>query len=385
MNDKNNDTSPLWEQLQVYLNTDLDLHVQLKRQITLMITSGRLAAGTRLPSASALASQLDINRNTVRAAYLELESNGLITTRQGLGSFVCPQETLNVNNIAGNLKSFTIGLIIPDIQNPYFPTVVRGVEDAAREKGYLVFLCNTDDDHINGTRYINSLVAHQVDGMIICPFGVGKVINKPPFTNGAKSEHPVPIVFVDRPGEGHYEILLDAKQAGVQAAEHLLKHRHKNIGFISCTLEVKTIEEVYSGFKGVLNHNKINLSDKQIEIAPVFRIEEGFKAATTLLERNPDITAIFANGDLLAIGTIQAVRAMGKRVPEDISVVGYNDVKLSEVVDPPLTTIHVPGYEMGYEAASLLIKLISNEQVEDNKLVLNTYLVERNSSGIAPS
>ncbi|MCZ7568780.1 MAG: substrate-binding domain-containing protein [Ardenticatenaceae bacterium] len=368
------------EVLKINPDTDVPLAVQLKQQLVWLIASRQIEMGERLPPVRELATHLGINLHTVRAAYRKIEEDGLVATRQGLGTVVLGFDHFQIAQQAANVRTYTIGLIVPDINNPFYPALARGVEDVARENHVLVFICNTDEDPATGQAYLDLLIAKQVDGLIVAPYGLG--FRSQPGGEGAHSGRaPIPIVYVDRPGETGHTVLLDSEGAGRAATAHLIEHRHRRIGLITCSLETPTLQQCYLGYERALNSAGVAVDPSIIIVAPAFTVASGYEAAKQLLEKPAPPAAIFAVGDTLAIGAMRAIKEHGLRVPEDIALIGYNDIEMAAVVEPPLTTVAAPTHELGATAMQMLQRLVAGEMVEERQITLPTELVVRRTCG----
>lgn len=272
-------------------------------------------------------------------------------------------------------KSKTIGLIIPDITNPFFPDVTRGVEDVANKNGYNVFLCNTDDDSNKQNQYINTLKEKHVDGIIFT------------FTSIPKYEHVlkliksgVPVVMLDRQidFEDIYGVFLDNHKGGYLATKHLIDLGHKKIGCIAGPLHSKNSRERLEGYKKALSDAEIDFNEKLV-IAGDFKLTGGMKATKKLLTEE-DLTALFICNDLMVYGAYKEIKSMGYKIPKDISIVGFDDIQLSQVLEPQLTTIRQPIYDMGAEASKMLIKLIKGKKIRKKVVGFNSTLIIREST-----
>ena len=247
----------------------------------------------------------------------------------------------------------TLGLLVTDIQNPYYPDIVRAVEDAALERNLAVLLCNGADDPAREETYLDLLVDRRVDGIIIASSGLQE-------RHGAwLARRSVPVVLVNwaAPDLALPAILGDNRAGGRLATEHLLSLGHRRIGHLSAPARNAAAAERLAGVVEALTAAGLDPAALTV-VEGDGRVGGGERAALELLDRDPGITGIVCYNDLTAIGAVRAIRARGRRVPEDVSVVGYDDIALSSLVDPPLTTIAQRMPEMGRWAVERLGELI---------------------------
>lgn len=248
----------------------------------------------------------------------------------------------------------TLGLLVTDIQNPYYPEIVRAVEDAALERNLAVLLCNGADDPSREETYLDLLVDRRVDGIIIASSGLQE-------RQGAwlARRRSVPVVLVNwaAPDMRLPAILGDNRAGGRLATEHLLSLGHRRIGHLSAPARNAAAGERLGGIREALERAGQD-PDSLVVVEGDGRVAGGERAVLELLERMPDITGIVCYNDLTAIGAVRKLRAQGRQVPADISIVGYDDIALSALVDPPLTTVAQPTAEMGRWAVRRLGELI---------------------------
>jgi LacI family transcriptional regulator len=368
------------KELAISADTDLALWLQLKQQLTWLIASGQIRPGEKLPSVRQLASHLGINMNTVRVAYQKLEAEGLVATRHGLGTVVLQYDPFRLAQQTSSVRTHTVGILVPRLSNPFYPAFLQGVEDVARKDHTLLFVCNTDDDPPTGKAYLDLLIAKQVDGLIAAPCGLRLDQQVNP-TSLNQTSSPIPIVYVDRPGETGRAVLLDSEGAGYAATSHLIEHGHRRIGLITCYLDSPTVRQCFQGYIQALEAEGLAGHPDLIAIAPAFTIADGYESAQVLLDSPTAPTAIFAAGDVLAIGAMQAIKARGLGIPEDVALVGYNDLDIATLVEPPLTTVAAPVRELGATAMQMLRRLIAGETVEEPQVTLPTRLVIRRTCG----
>lgn len=293
------------------------------------------------------------------------------------------------NMLAQSLKtnrSKIIGLIIPSITNPFFPSIAQGVEEIAVENGYNIFLCNTFKDPLKEENYIKVLASKQVDGIIFA-----SSIQSPHILKDLQKRK-IAIVTFHKPTDNHDLdcILFDNVKGGEIAVNYLLDLGHKNIGFISTSITTPSHIARLNGYKNAYEKAGIPLNLKYIRedkyinktnLRTNYEQDIGLKLALELLEECPEVTAFFAVNDLTAMGIIK-LKQRGFRIPEDISVIGFDNIYISEMIDPPLTTIQQPTYKMGQRAAELLIAKISEKEKEDepkHMMVFSPELIIRGS------
>lgn len=278
------------------------------------------------------------------------------------------------NGIAKSLKikkTKTIGLIMPDVMNPFFAELARGAEDAAEERGYIVIICNSDNRISKEEKYLHILQEKMVDGIIMTA--------SESLTSQTIEKCNIPIVLVDRDIEvdkplGH--ITVNNEEGTFMATSHLIKKGCKNIGFISSQIVNKLSKERLEGYKRALKEHGFPVDEDRIYLEK-FNVESGYRGVRHLLDKG-QIDGICCGNDLIAIGAIRALKEQGIKIPDEVKVIGFDNISISKYIDPPLTTIAQPIYKIGQEAVKMLLSIINKEGINLNK-VLNVELVERGS------
>jgi DNA-binding LacI/PurR family transcriptional regulator len=266
-----------------------------------------------------------------------------------------------------------LGVIIPDITNPYFPRVVRGIEDVAYREGLRLVLCNTDNDAAKEISYFNDLRSFHPAGIIVIPSQASTLANE-------SSNRNLQIIFVDRCPEGWTgdAVTANNEDGGYQVGRYLTLLGHKSLAAISGPLDIEPARDRLRGFQRALAEAKLKLPPKYIQEVP-FTTEAGYSAALRLLALVPRPLAIFAASDTLAIGALAAARELGLRCPDDLSIVGFDDLEFSKVTEPSLTTIFQPGYDMGAIACEMLLSRVRGGDHPAQRRIMDTELRIRNS------
>ena len=272
-------------------------------------------------------------------------------------------------------RTFTIGLILGDISNPFFPEVTRGVQDVAQANDYNVFLCNTDDNAEVELQMLRSLSAQSVDGIIL----FSHQISDEELRSFADNYRPLVLINreIDHPNVS--VLMVDNYRGGEMAATHFAEQKRTQIGILTnktfSTSQVRRIQ----GFKNRLATNNIQVTDDQI-IEASATLEGGYEAATQLLNNHPAINAIYTYNDLMALGALRACADLQKPVPEAVSIIGFDDIKLSRITMPSLSTIQVDKYALGKQSMERLLAMISSPTQTFSPLSLDTKLVLRESA-----
>jgi LacI family transcriptional regulator len=286
------------------------------------------------------------------------------------------------SGVARSLKlqtTRTLGLVITDIGNPFFPELVRAVEDAARARNYAVLLCNAGEDGGREAAYLELLAERRVDGIVIASSGVG-------VRHGAwLATAPLPVVLVNcaSPAASLPTILSDNRVGARLAIEHLLSLGHRRIGHISAPSRNEAAAERLQGARDAFRDAGLDPAELLVAEGDG-HVAGGAAAAHLLLEREPALSGIFAYNDLSAIGAIRTIRGRGLTVPGDVSVVGFDDVDLAAYADPPLTTIAQQTARMGrWAVAQLLDRLSGDGHPPPETVLLPVRLEIRGSTGPA--
>lgn len=278
-------------------------------------------------------------------------------------------------------KSNTIGVVVPSITNLFFPLVVKAIEQTIRKKGYHLYLCDTDADPIKERSYIKSLKSRQVDGIIVIDPTIENIKNSY-FEEMSKT---LPLVLINGYNQGIdcNFVLNDEAVAGAQVMDYLMSLGHKNIAFIrgenSYSYDVK--EEIYMQ-KMTDYHLQdyihiLNIGEGNTE----HTVNEAMKEGQRFLENKPNVTAVFACNDIMALGIIRACQKLGKQVPEDVSVIGFDNIDLSVLVSPKLTTVDQNMDQLGTHGASMLLDMIDEKAKikETRRIVVKSRLIKRES------
>lgn len=274
-------------------------------------------------------------------------------------------------------RTMSVGIVIPDVENPLFGPIIAGVESALGDDGYSLLIANTEPDDPDPDSAIQPLVDRRVDGLILA------TATRDDHALERLKERGIPVVLVNRTAENvRLPAILGDDHAGIGlAVEHLVDVGHTAIGHVAGPSALSTgraRREAFMTWSGRLGL----VSDRSnVEEARWFQVAPGHLAAKTLLERRPDLTAIVAGNDLLALGAYKAIREMGLQVGSDISVVGYNDIPLLDLMEPGLTSVRVPYREMGAEAARRLLLGIGRLTDDVATIMLTPTLSVRGSTG----
>jgi LacI family transcriptional regulator len=250
----------------------------------------------------------------------------------------------------------TLGLVVPDVANPFFSEVARGAEHVAYAENYNVFLCNTEEDPRRELAVLASLEEKRVDGVVLC----SSRIDDDDLCR-VMARHPA-VVLVNRRLDGQGDnvgtVLVDDVLGGQMITQHLLDQGHHAIGFLAGPPGSRSGRRRLQGYRTELVRAGLSHNPAWVRnCSPT--VEGGQEATRELLDVNPQLTAVFCYNDLVAIGALHACAELGHRVPDDLTVVGFDDIPLAALVTPPLTTCRVPRYELGIQAVRLLLDQIN--------------------------
>jgi LacI family transcriptional regulator len=286
------------------------------------------------------------------------------------------------NNLARSLKkrvSHTIGLIVSDITNPFFTSVMRGVEDAANACGYSLILGNTDEDLKKEMSYIQLLESKRADGLIIAV-----TAGNHEYLYSWSAQH-LPLVSIDRyPFELRIDaVLVNNVEAAEQVVEHLIKLGHQRIGVVTGLPGISTTIERLAGYRQALEAHGISF-DPTLIAEGNSRVDGGESGAYQLLIQGATRpTALFVMNGLMAIGALQAIDKLGLRCPQDVALVSFDDFEWASVLHPRLTTVRQPTYEIGQKAALLLLERLQKRDTMPQEVRLQSELIIRESCGAA--
>jgi len=251
-------------------------------------------------------------------------------------------------------RSHTVGVLIPDLTNPLFPPIIRGLEDRLAEAGYVALIGNTDGDSRRERLVFEQMRARHVDGFVLA---TARLID-PLLAEAAQAE--LPVVLVNRVAEGYSfpAVSVDNERGSQLVVSHLAKLGHRHIAYIAGPQDVSTGPSRLRGFNAGLAASGLDADPDLITYATSYSIQEGLRCARELVRRQGRWSAIAAANDMLAVGCYSALDEAGLRCPEDVSVVGFNNMPFIDRLRPPLTSVSFPHYRVGTEAAQLLLERI---------------------------
>lgn len=265
----------------------------------------------------------------------------------------------------------TVGLIIPDILNPFFPLLIKGIEQVSKIHNYSLILWDSENDATLEQQHLETLYDKGVDGIILVPSS-GTSYSEELLQKGC------PLVFLDRFIEldGTSAVLCDNEEGAYQAVKYLVKLGHWRIVMLTGPSDLSTERTRFEGMKRALAEEEIAFSD-DLFVCGNYNLNEAYQAILRLVERRVEFTAIFATNDMMAFGAKKALEELGLQIPEDVSLIGYDDILFSSII--ALTSVSQPTFEMGRNAMVLLLDLINERVTAPQQIVLRSSMVIRSS------
>jgi LacI family transcriptional regulator len=341
------------------------------------VTTGATPAGP--PTLAEVARAAGVHPSTASRA-LNAHTRGKVSAATA-GQVMAAAQRLGYqpNSLARALRmsrTFSVGMLVPDITNPLFPPIVRGIEDRLRLNGFTLVLANTDNDDDKERTLFDAMVARRVDGLILAT---------------ARREYPlltevgasrVPCVLVNRTTDDTaVPAVLGDDHAGIgQAVRHLVELGHRRIAHVGGTQTVSTGVVRHNSFLSWMRHHGLEPDPELVVIAEWFQEERGAEAFRELFARGADFTAVVCGNDLIALGGYDVLRERGLSCPDDVSIVGYNDTPFNDNFSPALTSVRIPQYHIGYRVADLLLKIMEDSDYELADLHLKPQLMVRGST-----
>jgi DNA-binding LacI/PurR family transcriptional regulator len=272
-------------------------------------------------------------------------------------------------------SSDVLGLIISDIENPFFISVVRGVEDAAYASQMSVVLCNTDEDPVKQQMYLRVMQAERVAGLIISPTSADEDFAE-------LRQLGIPIILLDRRTDKFETdaVTIDNIGGAYLAVKHLIDLGYQRIGMIGGSPHLTTGRERYEGYRKALHAAGMKVDEKLIKVGN-FKTDTGYALAKEFISSPQPPRAIFVANNLMTLGTLRALREHGIRIPQEIALVGFDDMPWSSELCPPLTAVSQPTYELGQETVQLLLRRLADSDAPIRTVTLQPRLVIRESCG----
>lgn len=360
-------------------NSQSPKYLQLKTQILSWITGGRFRPGDKLPSENELADQFGLSRQTVRQSIGALVQEGWLAREQGKGTFVSrlPAERRT------NSDNRTIGIITTYISDYIFPSIVRGVEAALKERGYRLLLSSTDNRKDRERESLESMLGHGVCGLIVEPTKSAE--GNPNFDNYlALEDHGIPLVMINEryPDLECPSIRMDDEAGGFLAADHLLQLGHTRIAGFFKTDDLQGVRRMKGFIRAFREHGVAVDQSLIVRYSTEDKESKPLEALRHLLKTDHPPTGLVSYNDQLAIDLLDVIRELALRVPEDLSIVGYDDSFLATASEIKLTTLEHPKSALGELAAQWLIDRLEtgNDSAAGDKLYAPKLIVRQSTA-----
>ena len=273
------------------------------------------------------------------------------------------------------LETKTILVVVPDISNPFFSKVLRGIEEVADENGYQVLLGDTINKPEHEIAFLDILRQKKADGMILLTARSNRE-----FLEQLAKEYPIVLACEYIEGAEIPTVSIDNISSARKITEHLIQLNHERIATITGPLHVVLGRDRLKGFQQAMKQNGLQIEPCLVQEGD-FTLESGCNQMLKLLALENPPTAVFAANDEMAMGAIKTIKSKGLNVPNDIAVVGFDNIKFASIFEPALTTISQPTFEIGEKAIDLLISLINNTPLEKEQYILEDQLIVRDSCG----
>ena len=354
---------------------EIPLYVQIHARLQQRILGGEWGYGAMLPSEHELCAEYGISRGTMRQVLAELEKEGLIRRERGRGTFMAylPRGEMN-----SGLHGRSISFIVPYVRDSFIPTILLGLESAARAGGYVVLFNHVENSPEKQEDALRQALRQEVAGIILYP--VNSTDTGPVLCELVQRQ--VPLVLVDRylRGVNTDYVTSDNFGGGLRATQHLLRLEHRRIAFLSWVDTAVTMEHRRAGYRQALQEAGLDL-DPRLEWVVEGYPDIDITALAALLTQTQRPTAIFAANDQLALAAQRAARSLKMSIPDDLALIGFDNLEISAQLDVPLTTIIQPAFEMGKTAGEIVISKIKGQSNCVEQRILPTKLVVRQSCG----
>jgi len=322
-------------------------------------------------------------KDVAKVAGVSIKTVSRVVNNQGEISEATKQRVLDAinqlgykpNQLARSLitgKTQTIGIIIPDISDPFFPELILGAENVAREQGYNVFLCNANREPDLELKYVELLNQRRVDGLIIA----GSRLNTAGLEIAAKVQPSVIMSPYDIPGA--LLCMIDGFGGGKKLGEYLISLGHRKIGYIEGNWESKN-DQRYLGLVSAMQSVGLPTDKVLVETVNPLHFDNGYQIGNQILSNHPEITALVCYNDMVALGVMQGCRAANLRIPEDISITGFDDIPEASRTSPSLTTIRIDRSHLGEQMMARLLDTLEKKEFPTERIVWTGELVIRQS------
>ena len=358
-------------------NSPVPQYFQLQTWLIEQIDQGIFKPGDKIPTEEELSHLTGLARATIRQAIQNLVNMGHLLRKKRLGTFVIDVQVEKD-------KKTIVGILIPDIRAGYAPELARGAEDEAAKSRHSLILCNTDDLFVKADFHADRLIDQSVSGVIFIPTAAPDEKNRNIVEKFLRKN--IPVVLADRiiPGMDMDYVTTDNMQGAYNLTKYLIEKGHRHIA-LTLSNRFSSERDRYEGYKKALSDHDIPLDRDIVAIHNGPYAEKPYQAhARKLLKKFTTISAIFAGQDRVAYLIYSMAEEMGLSIPEDLSLVGYDDLRPTCSHIMSLTTMHQPIYEMGQESMKLILQRIRNKGQETRHIVLRSYLVERTSVSKIP-
>jgi len=349
------------------LNTQSPKYLQLKEEILSWIAGGKYRPGDKLPSENELAEQFSLSRQTVRQSIGELVQEGWLAREQGKGTFVS-RLSAERRNPTGNR---TVGVITTSISDYIFPSIVRGIEAALKEKGYRMLLSSTDHRKDRERECLEMMLSHSVSALIVEPTKSAE--GNPNFDNYlAIEDHGIPMLMINEtyPDLECPSVRMDDDAGGLMAANYVIELGHRKIAGLFKTDDLQGVRRMKGFIRACREHKLPSDGSTIIRYSTEDKEERPQRMLRELLLSDQPPTALVCYNDQLAVSLLDTIRELGLRIPEDLSIIGYDDSFLATATEIKLTTIEHPKSGLGEQAANLIVARLEKEAVASNKEIL---------------
>lgn len=286
------------------------------------------------------------------------------------------------NPIARSLrknKTNTIGIIVPEIKHDFFSSAISGIEEIAYQNGFSILLCQSNESYEREIVNTQVLVQHRIAGLIV---SISQTTKKGNHFNELL-QHGIPLVFFDRVCKdvNAYKVIIDDEKSAFNAVTYLINKGYKKIAHLAGPAELDICTKRYNGYVQALKSHNIRLN-KNLVMGGGLHENDGYESMNKLLMNNKNVDAVFAVNDPVAIGAYQKIKEAGLRIPDDIGIIGFSNNKITSLIEPKMTTVDQPSFDMGKKAAEILIDLIKNEDKISTPRteILETKLIIREST-----